>query len=138
MSTTTRAVGLLVFAGAVLLVVQTAGQSGADRDRDATGRGRSAVPVRLIATVQQPRDYQLTWTAAGRKPPAVKARLSPWEKTINATPGSVVTFTVRPLIGGPGEHTCTIEQPPGVPLPGHAHQVGGGTTPIMCTATIGA
>ncbi len=96
------------------------------------------LPVLLVATWQTNREFQMTWTANGRRPPAEADIVSPWEKEIRAAPGSTVTFTVRPLIGGPGQHTCQIEHPPGVPLPGHAQKIGHGTTAIMCTAVIGA
>jgi hypothetical protein len=140
-STTTRAAGLLAFAGAVLLAVQAASGNPLpwhQQQPPRAGAGPRQVPVLLVATWQTSRDFRMTWTANGRRPPAEQGRVSPWEKEISAEPGTVVTFTVQPLIGGPGEHTCTVEEPPGHPLPGHAQQRGGGTTPIMCTATIHA
>lgn len=95
------------------------------------------VPVLLVATWQSPREFRMSWTVNGAKPPAEQDQVSPWEKEIYAAPGSTVTLTVTPLIGGPGEHTCQIEEPPGIPLKQpHAGLTGGGTTPIMCTAVI--
>lgn len=103
------------------------------------GDGVRRLPVLLVATWQSNRDFQLSWTANGAHPAPEVDRVSPWEKEITATPGSTVTFTVTPLIGGKGQHACQIEEPPGVPLrQAHAGKTGGGTTVIMCTAVIGA
>lgn len=127
----TLAVGALVFAA-----VQY--NSWRSQQSPKAGTASRDVPVLLVATWQSNRDMQLSWTANGAHPPPEVDPLSPWEKEIQARPGSTVTFTVRPLIGGPGNHHCQIEYPPGTPLQGHAQKTGGGTTPITCTAVIGA
>lgn len=104
----------------------------------ADGAGTRYEPVALVAVWDTNRDMNMTWTANGARPPAEIDPISPWEKNLTVRPGGTVTFTVRPLIGGAGAHHCMIEHPPGVPLPGHAQKTGYGTTPITCTAVIGA
>jgi hypothetical protein len=131
-------VGGAVVVGALLIAVAQYGGSWLSRQPPKAGEPNRDVPVLLVATWQTNREFQMTWTANGRKPPPEADIVSPWEREIRAAPGSTVTFTVRPLIGGPGEHTCQIEQPPGHPLPGGAQRYGGGNTPITCVAVIGA
>lgn len=100
--------------------------------------GERYEPVAIVAIWGDPRDMQMTWTANGIRSSPEVARISPWEKTIKVKPGGVVTFTVKPLMGGSGAHHCMIEHPPGIPAQGDGQKTGYGTTMIMCTATIGA
>ncbi len=131
-----RTLGGLVGVGVAALVIVQVGK-GDPGDPPVRYVG-GEVPVRIVATWGTVRDFQMSWTANGQKSPNIVSSRSPWARDITALPGSVVTFTVRPLIGGPGNHTCRIEQPPGTPRGGHAQQTGGGNTPIMCTHTVGS
>jgi hypothetical protein len=131
-------VGGAAVAGALIVAVAQFGGSWHSQQPPRAGTQAKDRPVLLVATWQTSRNFRISWTANGTRHSPETSRTSPWEKETRAAPGSTVTLTVQPLIGGPGDHTCRLEEPPGHPLPGHAQQVGGGTTPIMCTAVIGA
>jgi hypothetical protein len=104
----------------------------------ADGAGDRWEPVMIVAIWENPRDMQMTWTANGIRSSPEVDRISPWEKEIAVRPGGVVTFTVKPLMGGGGAHHCMIEHPPGIPMQGDGQKTGYGTTPITCTAVIGS
>jgi hypothetical protein len=137
MSVATRAGGLLIASAVILGLVYYAG-SGSPADKDRPKRSNRQVPVHLTGTWQEVRDFAITWSANGRRHDEGLNRFSPWERDIVANVGSTVTFIMTPQKGGLGEHTCTIEYPPGHPMPGPGQKTGHGTDSIMCTAVIGA
>lgn len=141
MSVRTKAGGLALVLLAGVILARSGGswfQRHPPDTRPPVGNPDRFRPVLLIGAVDAPRDTRYSWTVNGTHPAPEVTAVTPWEKEISATVGSTVTFTVQPLIGGPGEHTCRIEQPPGTPVgQTHASLTGGGTTPIMCTAVIG-
>lgn len=130
---------VIVAAGVLLNAKSWRERQPGQATRPGAARQRAVLLVATWEDASRGRKFQMSWTADGVKPPAVTTGASPWEKQVTATLGSTVTLTVKPLLGGSGEHTCRVEEPPGVPIPQpHAQMSGGGTTPIMCTAVIGA
>lgn len=108
-----------------------------DRARPAaTSTGRK-VEVALTGRWESARQFQVSWTVEGVKHGPQTVTVSPWRLEVRAAAGSVVTVSLVPLVGGPGEHHCQIEEPPGRPLLGYEHRQGGGTTPLFCSHTVG-
>ena len=132
---------LALAAGVYVIARQPApdpGKAAKQRPTAATRHPRER-PVRLVATWQPNRDIAITWTANGERHDEGILRISPWERDIVANAGSVVTFTVQPLVGAvdAGQH-CVIEDPPGHPARGRGQASTAGNTGLFCEHVVGS
>lgn len=134
MTAATRVVGGFI----VGVLIVAAIQYGSWKSPPPPSQTEQYEPVMVVAIWEAPRDMQMTWTANGIRSSPEVDRISPWEKQIAVRLGGVVTFTVKPLMGGSGAHHCMIEHPPGTPVEGDGQKTGYGTTEITCTAVIGS